>query len=74
MSFEDIRKILRAQIAEFQGTGARGTKGIGLRGWCEENNVASGHASEFLNGKRYPASDLLQALGLEWKIVPKEKP
>ena len=64
--------MVRERASEFSGTGARGNKGFGLRGWCEFHGVAVGHASEFLNGKRNPTTDILDALGLEWRIVPKQ--
>ena len=71
MTLDDVREMVRERASEYRGTGARGPKGNGLRGWCEDNDVRIGHASEFLNGKRNPCSDLLDALGLEWRIVPK---
>jgi len=71
MTLDEVRNKVREEAFEFQGTGARGRKGFGLRGWCEYHGVAVGHASEFLNGKRGPTSDLLEALGLEWRIVPR---
>ena len=71
MTLDEVRMKLREEASEFCGTGARGAKGFGLRGWCEHHGVAVGHASEFLNCKRGPTSDLLEALGLEWRVVPK---
>jgi hypothetical protein len=70
MTFDQVRALALTQMEEFRGTGARGQRGIGLRGWCEFHGVAVGHASEFMNGKRGPQTDLLTALGLRWKIVP----
>ena len=42
-----------------------------LTEWCRVHGVAKSHASEFLNGKRLPTTDLLDALGLEWRICRK---
>lgn len=68
MTLDDVRALLRAQMAEFIGTNVSGPRGNGLRAWCEHHDVASGHVSEFLNGKRNPSTELLDALGLQWEI------
>ena len=44
-----------------------------IRKWCASNNVNASHAIEFSNGKRGPATDLLNALGLEWRIARKAR-
>jgi hypothetical protein len=72
MTLDEVRALLLREMAEFEGTGARGRRGFGLRGWCEFHGVASGHVSEFLHGKRGPQADLLRALGLEWEVVRKK--
>ena len=66
MSADDVRKLLLKRAAEY-----RTHRGFGLRGWCAEHGVSPTHASEFLNGKRGPTSNLLEALGLEWRITRK---
>jgi hypothetical protein len=45
----------------------------GVKAWCTANGVSNSHACEFLNGKRLPTSDLLEALGLEWRVMPKRR-
>ncbi len=40
--------------------------------WCRDNGVSRQRASEFLSGKRLPTNDILEALGLEWRIVRKK--
>ena len=60
MSADQVRKILARRIAN-----------TNLSAWCRENGVDRSHASEFLNGKRALASDLLAALDYEWGIVRK---
>lgn len=39
--------------------------------WCKENDVSRQRASEFLAGKRLPTTDILEALGLEWRVMRK---
>jgi hypothetical protein len=51
-----------------------GFRGSGLNGWCLEHGVNKGHASQFMNGRRGPGIDLLEALNLEYRIVRKRKP
>lgn len=59
MSEDDVRDLLTRRARS------------GLRPWCRANAVSESHANEFLNGRRGPASDLLNALGLEYRIVRK---
>jgi hypothetical protein len=70
MTLDDVRKLLlrrsRTHI-KYRGT-------TGVKAWCEAHGVAATHVSEFLNGKRGPTSDLLENLGLEWRIVRKRAP
>jgi hypothetical protein len=72
LTYEDVRALVRARMSEFSGTGAAGPRGTGLRGWCEDVGLPSGHVSEFLNGKRGPPTGLLEVLGLEWTIRRKD--
>ena len=68
MSEDDVRQLLLKEAAAMEPKPWRST-GIGK--WCTVNAVKRSHVSEFMNGKRLPTSDLLNALGLEWRIVPK---
>lgn len=61
MTEETVRKLLAARIA----------KAGGLRKWCKISGANNGHTCDFLNGKRHPATDVLDALGLEYRIVRK---
>ncbi len=67
MTEHEVRQLVRDRAALF----ARNKGSTGLTAWCVEAGVAKSHASEFLRGKRAPASDLLEALGLEYAIVQK---
>jgi hypothetical protein len=55
---DQVRKILARRIAK-----------TNLSAWCREKGVNRPHASEFVNGKGPPPSDVLAALGFEWRIV-----
>jgi hypothetical protein len=63
MSADRVRAALQAKIAKH-----------GHNRWCEANKVSSSHASEFLTGRRLPTTDILDALGFEWRIVRKRTP
>ena len=60
MTADQVREILAMRISE-----------TNLSAWCRENGVNRSHASEFLNGKRPPPSDLLTAMDFEWRIARK---
>lgn len=67
MTLDQVRKrLLRAAkpFAVYRGS-------TGVRGWCIAHSVHAPHVSEFMNGKRPPAPDLLEALGLEWRVMRK---
>jgi hypothetical protein len=67
MTLEAVRKMLlqkTKQHAIYAGSS-------GLKGWCREYGVTHSHASEFVKGKKKPGSDLLEALGLEWRVMRK---
>jgi hypothetical protein len=58
---DDIAEILAKECAPY---GKR--KGAtGLSAWCLAHSVNKAHASEFVNRKRAPSNDLLNALGIE---------
>ena len=64
---EAVRKLL---LRRAKGA-SRYKNATGVKAWCKAHGVANSHASEFLNGKRLPTSDLLEALGLEWRVMKK---
>lgn len=68
MTLEAVRELL---LRRAKGA-SRFKNAIGVKAWCKANGVSDSHASEFLNGQRLPASDLLEALGLEWRIMRKK--
>lgn len=69
MTLDQVRALLLARAAKFK-IRARETH---LGQWCKAHRVSKGHVSEFLNGKRLPTTDILNALGLEWRICRKRK-
>lgn len=48
---------------------ARRLEAMSLREWCRLTGCAASHVSEFVNGKRNPPSDMLDALNLEVRYV-----
>jgi hypothetical protein len=67
MTLEAVRRLLLRRAK-----GASRYKNVtGVKAWCKTHGVANSHASEFLNGKRLPTADLLEALGLEWRVMKK---
>lgn len=69
MTLDAVRKLLLRSakpFAVYKGS-------TGVKGWCKANGVANSHACEFLNGQRNPTSDLLEALGLEWRVMRKQR-
>lgn len=72
MTLDDVRKKLLAEMLPFRRITKAGTfHGIGLRAWCMKHGVRSSRVVEFLDGRRNPTKDILEALGLEWQIGPK---
>lgn len=65
MTEDQVRFLLQRRARSFAIN--RGSSGI--RGWCEAKGVAYPHVSEFMNGKRSAATDLLNALNLEYRIM-----
>lgn len=68
---EDGLDQVRNLIADAALPFARRKGSSGLRGWCEHHNIACSHTVEFMQGKRGPATSILNALGLEWRVVHK---
>lgn len=46
-------------------------KAMSMREWCKLTGCKASHVSDFLNAKRGPPSDLLQALNMEVRYVKK---
>lgn len=69
MTEDDVRELLRERAAPF----AKRARSTGVAGWCEHHGIDRGHASEFLNARRSPRTSILDALGLQWAIVPKSE-
>jgi hypothetical protein len=67
VTLDEVRKLL---LRRAKGA-SRYRNATGVKAWCKVNGVANSHACEFLNGKRLPTSDLLEALGLEWRVMRK---
>lgn len=70
VTLDAVRKLLLRKCKPYLSKDGRG---FGLKGWCRAHGVASTHASDFLQGKRNPGSDLLEALGLEWRVMRKQR-
>lgn len=70
MTLHAVRRLLLRKCKPYL---AKNGKGFGLKPWCRAHGVAPTHASDFLTGKRNPASDLLEALGLEWRVMRKSR-
>lgn len=70
MTLDQVRKLLLREAKKHQTYKNRS----GIYSWCKANSVARSHANEFLNGKRLPTTDLLEALNLEWRVMPKRRP
>lgn len=69
MTLDDVRALVLKEAEPFKGK----REGRGIRKWCEAKGVSASHTFEFMNGDRLPCSDLLEALGLEWRIAVKVK-
>ncbi|MGY3527236.1 hypothetical protein ACVISU_000004 [Bradyrhizobium sp. USDA 4452] len=67
MTMTEVRKLLLRRAKPF----AKYRNSTGIKAWCAAHSVANSHACEFLNGQRNPTSDLLEALGLEWRVMRK---
>jgi hypothetical protein len=67
MTLDQVRKMLIQRAKKYQVY--RGTSGVCA--WCSAHGVAKARASEFLSGKRLPTTDILDALGLEWRVMRK---
>lgn len=67
MTEEEVRSLVLRRARPF--VDRAGSSGV--RAWAAAHGLPTGHVSEFLNGKRGPALKLLDALGLEYRIVRK---
>jgi hypothetical protein len=68
MSQDDVRELLREQAAPHAGK-RKGSQG--LKRWAMAHGIPPSRVSEFLAGTRSPNAAILDALGLEWRIVCK---
>lgn len=66
MTIDQVRDVLARAIEPYSKSG----RFSGLTRWCNAHGVCKSAASQFMSGKRGPSSDLLEALGLEWQLVP----
>lgn len=67
MTLEQVREKLLREAKKHQVY--QNTSGV--YSWCRANGVSRARASEFLTGKRLPTTDILDALGLEWRVMRK---
>lgn len=67
MTLDQVRKLLLREAKKCQVY----ANTSGVSAWCTANGVAKARASEFLAGKRMPTTDILDALGLEWRVMRK---
>lgn len=70
MTEDQVRALLLRRAKPFAVN--KGTTGV--RNWCEAHGVINTHVSDFLLGKRRAPNDLIEALGLEYRIVRKRRP
>lgn len=69
MTEDEVRALVTKRAAPF----ARRRESTGECGWAEHHGIARSHLSEFMTGARGPASSILDALNLEWRIVRKRR-
>lgn len=68
MTPDDVREMLRVEFAKH--IDRKGS--TGMTAWAADWGVKKSHLSSFMTGKRdTPTSDVLNALGLEWRITRK---
>lgn len=65
---DEVRALVRLRIKQY----ATRKSSSGFTAWCQKNGVNKGHASGFMNGKKPPGSDLLDALHLQVSYSFKE--
>jgi hypothetical protein len=70
MTIDQVRDLVARAIEPY----SKSERFSGLTRWCNEHGVCKSAASQFMSGKRGPSSDLLDALGLEWQLVPARAP
>jgi hypothetical protein len=67
VTLDQVRELLLRRAAPF----AANKGSTGIYGWCEAHGVNRTHVSDFMNAKRMPGNDMLDALGLEWRVMRK---
>lgn len=70
MTEDAVRELVKQRAQRY----ALNKGSTGFTEWCRRKGVNKGHASDFMHGKKAPCSDLLKALGLEWRIGRRAKP
>lgn len=70
MNEDQVRSLLLKRAKKH----SRGGRTTGVTAWCKHHGVINTHVSEFMNGKRAPSNDMLDALGLERSYSRKRKP
>lgn len=68
MTPAQVRKLLLQKSRPY-----RGRTGSGLTGWCRAHRLKLPMVSHFLSSRNGPSTGILNALGLEWRIVRKAK-
>lgn len=69
MTLDSVRRMVLKRAASH----AKQRGSTGVRPWCEAHGIVVSHAFEFMNGQRNPATDLLEVLGLEWRVARKRQ-
>jgi len=63
---DDVRELARLRMKQYavtrKGKPRKGSSGF--TNFCRKFNVQKSHASQFMNGRARPNTDLLEALGL----------
>lgn len=69
MTDSEIRKMVLVAAAAYRGPHLGDT---GLANWCRVHNLHRSAVSAFMRGRRPPAADMLDVLGLEWRLMRKK--
>jgi hypothetical protein len=59
---------------ELRAAMVRRFEAMSLREWCRLTGCNKAHVSEFVNGKKGPPSDMLNALNLEVRYIRRKAP
>lgn len=69
MTEDEVRELLLKRAAKCTKSRVQS----GMAAWCRKHGVNRHHAYEFIAGRRGPCADLLDGLGLEYRIVWKRR-